>query len=621
MVGGDAGPADTGPLDTGPLDTGPLDTGPLDTGPADTGPLDTGPADTGPVDTGPADTGPMCTASETVCDGRCVDTQTDASHCGACGTPCAAGSACRAGACELVCPAGQTVCAGACVTLASDPSHCGACGTACAAGQTCAAGACACPAGTTLCGDRCVDTQSDAAHCGACTTACSTGEVCAMGACRLSCPAGQTACGSACVTLATDALHCGACSTACAAGQSCVMGACACPAGTTLCGGRCVDTQTSTAHCGACDNACALDGATAACVAGACRVAGCDAGRGDCDADRTNGCEVTLSGDVMNCGACGRACAVANATATCAMGACAVASCAAGFADCNASAADGCEVSTASDASNCGGCGTVCPSGVCASGACVAFASCQAIKTAQPSAADGRYTIDPDGSGPGAPFEVYCDMTTMGGGWTYVATVTNNGDGANAGHWLVTTPTPNAWESTSATFGTLDPTANADYRSLAFHAVPGRALMVTHRNLFLLATDGACLADRSLQAALARLDWTCAGSQSFTAHPACTNACVIASQTPRAGDLALLAGTARARLYLKAGEADGAQDTNRDRAYISTSYRDNVDYPTGLGAFCSGASCNPRTGEADVNDRSDAITPAAGTEFYGLWVR
>ena len=28
-----------------------------------------------------------------------------------------------------------------------------------------------------------------------------------------------------------------------------------------------------------------------------------------------------------------------------------------------------------------------------------------------------------------------------------------------------------------------------------------------------------------------------------------------------------------------------------------------------------------RTGEADVNDRSDAITPTSGAEFYGLWVR
>lgn len=46
-------------------------------------------------------------------------------------------------------------------------------------------------------------------------------------------------------------------------------------------------------------------------------------------------------------------------------------------------------------------------------------ASCAEILAENHSAADGAYTIDPDGrNGATAPFDVWCDMTTAGGGWT-----------------------------------------------------------------------------------------------------------------------------------------------------------------------------------------------------------
>jgi hypothetical protein len=46
--------------------------------------------------------------------------------------------------------------------------------------------------------------------------------------------------------------------------------------------------------------------------------------------------------------------------------------------------------------------------------------NCSEVHYANPSAPDGVYTIDPDGSGPGPSIDCRCDMTTDGGGWTLV---------------------------------------------------------------------------------------------------------------------------------------------------------------------------------------------------------
>lgn len=90
-----------------------------------------------------------------------------------------------------VCDLGELACGGGCVRADRDPAHCGACGSACAAGELCVAGACgaSCPAPLASCSALCVDTESDPDHCGGCGVRCDTG-LCIEGACE-SAPAGH----------------------------------------------------------------------------------------------------------------------------------------------------------------------------------------------------------------------------------------------------------------------------------------------------------------------------------------------------------------------------------------------------------------------------------------------
>ena len=58
---------------------------------------------------------------------------------------------------------------------------------------------------------------------------------------------------------------------------------------------------------------------------------------------------------------------------------------------------------------------------------CEVPTSCLDILDYDPASPDGIYAIDVDGVGVVAPFDVTCDMTTDGGGWTRCATIDETG--------------------------------------------------------------------------------------------------------------------------------------------------------------------------------------------------
>ncbi len=356
---------------------------------------------------------PSCPAGSTLCDGACVDTRSSLAHCGACGAACAptgAVGACVMGACTVAsCNAGladcNTMAADGCeVDLNMSAANCGRCGSACTfanATGACTAGTCgvgACNTGFGNCdadpSNGCeTDLNTTVGACGACGTSCTLAHAtagCTAGACSVaSCDTGFGNCdamaATGCETPLNTNANCGACGTACAVGTRCSGGTCvsSCPAGTTFCPDLniCVNTSSDLSHCGACGNACPSPANSAAtCSGGACGLT-CTAGFGDCDAMPGNGCETNLNTAATACGACGRACALTNAVAGCAAGACVVASCTAGSGDCDGNPANGCETDLDTTASACGACGSTCnvPNATagCAAGRCV-VASCNA---------------------------------------------------------------------------------------------------------------------------------------------------------------------------------------------------------------------------------------------------
>lgn len=276
----------------------------------------------------------------------------DANNCGTCGNVCPSGAkstaVCQSGVCKINCDPGYSNCDndpnnGCEIHSDVDVDNCGsgasACGNVCNmpnATAACAGGVCIiaqCNAGFMDCdgnpANGCeVNVQNNTNNCGMCGNTC------------------QTANGTA----------------VCNAGM-CGVGTC--NAGYADCNGQAADgceinTANDPNHCGSCPNVCNLAHAASTCTGGVCTIGACNAGYANCNNVSSDGCEINTTNNPLNCGACNTQCNVFNGTAGCSSSMCTIASCNAGWGNCNGLSQDGCETNLTNSVGNCGSCGNNC---------------------------------------------------------------------------------------------------------------------------------------------------------------------------------------------------------------------------------------------------------------------
>ncbi|MES1182158.1 MAG: hypothetical protein ABUL60_00010 [Myxococcales bacterium] len=343
-----------------------------------------------------------------------INTRTDLDNCGFCGNACDLPNAtaeCSAGECHIKtdgCAPGFQDCNGkpedGCeVDLKTNKLNCGTCNKICPdlnGTPSCVAGLCeiACNDGFQDCDDTrdngCeINTNTSSKNCGMCDKKCAAAvgysAYCKDAVCgQTMCPAGKGDCNgdqsdNCEINLTNDVNNCGDCGHVCEANNAkvacvnsqCVITSCVgtyadCNKATVdgFKDGCEVDTSVNTSNCGACGKACSIANGTPKCQAGSCEVNSCSGTFRDCDGDPKTGCEINIATNTKNCGGCGNQgsdCSLkyANASSSCVGSACTTPVCNNGYGDCAGGLTDGCESNTTNDPDNCGGCGLGCSTG------------------------------------------------------------------------------------------------------------------------------------------------------------------------------------------------------------------------------------------------------------------
>ena len=132
-----------------------------------------------------------------------------------------------------------------------------------------------------------------------------------------------------------------------------------CVKGRSCCEGKCLDTENDRNNCGGCGAVCEFANVVPSCKVGRCQFQ-CQAGYGNCNDVRDDGCEQRTFDSAENCGVCRRACVSTNASSVCAVSLCGLGTCSTGFGDCDQEPTNGCETDTRIEVAHCGGCNQPC---------------------------------------------------------------------------------------------------------------------------------------------------------------------------------------------------------------------------------------------------------------------
>ena len=285
-----------------------------------------------------------CPTGETACSGACIDTQTDVEHCGGCDAACDenpenSSPICVSGGCSFECNTGYfecggdcldeniyALCNGACVNIQTDVEHCGDCGDPCEdfpadASPQCIGGSCdwECNTGFTECADQCFssdDFVDNIDHCGSCGTQCTDSPdnadpTCDGTSCSFTCRSGFHECEDQCFASFDTVEHCGSCGNDCddypdnsspyCDGNSCQW---ECDSGFTECEDQCFAAFDTVEHCGSCGYDCDdyPENSSPVCDGGSCSFE-CNSGYyycdGECipDTQVCGDCDPNYSGD------------------------------------------------------------------------------------------------------------------------------------------------------------------------------------------------------------------------------------------------------------------------------------------------------------------------------------